>query len=74
MPVNVVSAVELTVAQKEKLTAKLSKLTGKDIDLTNEIEPDCLGGIRLDYDGKRIDGTVRNRLDEIRNLLKNTVL
>ena len=74
LPVNVVSAVELTAEQKDKLTVKLSKMTGKDIELTNVIEPDCLGGIRLDYDGKQIDGTVRNRLDEIRNLLKNTVL
>ncbi len=74
LPVDVVSAVPLTADQKDRLMQKLSKLTGKNIELTNKIEPDCLGGIRLDYDGKRIDGTVRNRLDEIRNLLKNTVL
>lgn len=74
LPVDVVSAVALTAEQKDRLTQKLSKLTGKIIELSNKIEPDCLGGIRLDYDGKQIDGTVRNRLDEIRNLLKNTVL
>lgn len=74
LPVDVVSAVALTAEQKDRLTQKLSKLTGKIIELSNKIEPDCLGGIRLDYDGKQIEGTVRNRLDEIRNLLKNTVL
>ena len=74
LPVDVLSAVELTAEQKARLVEKLSKLTGKEIELTNKLDPNCLGGIRLDYDGKRIDGTVRNRLDEIRNLLKNTVL
>ena len=74
LPVMAVSAVLLTKEQVDKLTHKLSALTGKTIELTNKLDPDCLGGIRLDYDGKRIDGTVRNRLDEIQNLLKNTVL
>ena len=69
-----VSAVPLTEEQTQKLKNKLAAITGKEIELTNKINPDCLGGIRLDYDGKRIDGTVRNRLDEIHNLLKNTVL
>ena len=74
LPVDVISAVELTAEQKERLMEKLSALTGKKIELNNKIDAECLGGIRLDYDGKRIDGTVRNQLDEIRNLLKNTVL
>ena len=33
-----------------------------------------LGGLRLNYDGKQVDGTVKNRLDTIGKLLKNTVL
>ncbi len=74
LPVKVVSAVPLTADQSGRLIQKLTTLTGKEIELTNKIDPDCLGGIRLDYDGKRIDGTVRNQLDEIRHLLKNTVL
>ncbi len=68
------TAVALTEQQKQKLTDKLCTITGKTIALTNRIDPRCLGGIRLDYDGKCIDGTVQNRLDSIRSLLKNTVL
>lgn len=74
LPVNAVSAVPLSQEQTEKLIRKLEKITGKTIALTNRVDPDVLGGVRLDYDGKRVDGTVRNRLDSIRNLLKNTVL
>ena len=68
------SAVELTAQQKEKLTAKLQTTTGKTIDLQCSIDPAVLGGLRLSYDGKQVDGTVQNRLDSIGRLLKNTVL
>ena len=74
LPITAVTAVALTAAQAEKLTEKLSRITGKHIALSNRIDPSCLGGVRLDYDGKRLDDTVSNRLDTIRDLLKNTVL
>lgn len=74
LPVRAVSAVALNVEQTEKLTEKLSRMTGKTIELTNQVDPSVLGGVRLDYDGKQVDGTVANRLDTIANLLKNTVL
>ena len=68
------SAVALTDAQKQKLTAKLIATTGKTIDLQCSIDPAVLGGLRLSYDGKQVDGTVKNRMDAIGKLLKNTVL
>ena len=74
LPVCAVSAVALTADQSARLTEKLSKLTGKTISLTNRIDPACLGGVRLDYNGKRIDGTLQSRLDAVATLLKNTVL
>ena len=74
LTVNAVTAVALTDAQTEKLSAKLASLTGKTIELHNRVDPDCMGGVRLDYDGKRVDGTVAGRLDAVRSLLKNTVL
>ncbi len=74
LPVQAVTAVALTDAQKEKLTGKLSQITGKTVELQCRVDPDCLGGIRLDYDGKRVDGTVQNRLQSIGKLLQNTVL
>ena len=72
--VKAVSAVALSGAQIEKLTAKLEATTGKKIDLYCSVDAAMLGGLRLSYDGKQVDGTVRNRLDSIGKLLKNTVL
>ena len=74
LPVTAVTAVELTPEQTLRLTEKLAGLTGKKIDLQCRIDTNVLGGIRLDYSGKRLDDTVSHRLDALRNLLKNTVL
>ena len=74
LPVTAVTAVALTGDQSEKLTKKLASITGKQIELTNKLDPNCLGGVRLDYDGKSVDDTVQHRLNSIRSLLKNTVL
>ena len=69
LPVRAVTAAPLTGEQANRLTEKLSQLTGKTVQLTNRIDPNCLGGIRLDYDGKQLDDTVAHRLERIRALL-----
>ena len=72
--VKAVTAVPLTGDQLQRLTQKLQTVTGKQIELRGRVDPGVLGGIRLDYDGKRLDDTVQHRLDAIRSVLKNTVL
>ncbi len=72
--VTAVTAVAMTPEQLEKLTQKLSRTTGKEIVLRNRIDPRVFGGVRLDYDGQRLDDTVSHRLDAIRDLLCKTVL
>lgn len=74
LPVTAVTAVPLSGNQVKRLTDKLSALTGKHAQVFNRVDPDCLGGVRLDYDGKRIDGSVASRLESVRSVLKNTVL
>ena len=74
LPVTAVTAVPLTDAQQKRLKSKLENITGKTVELYSRIDPSCLGGMRLDYDGKRVDDTVAHRLDAVRTLLKNTVL
>ena len=72
--VEAVTAVPLTMEQLKKLTRKMISLTGKTIELRNRLDPTVIGGIRLDYDGKRLDDTVSHRLEAVRTMLKNTVL
>lgn len=66
LPVTAVSAVPLTYRQLSALTKKLNRITGKCVELENKTGPAVMGGIRLDYGGKRIDDTVTHRLDVLR--------
>ncbi len=74
LPVTAISALPLQESQALRLQEKLQQMTGKTVRLENQVDPKCLGGIRLEYDGKCIDGTVAYRLAEISKLLKNTVI
>ena len=74
LEVNAVTAVALDRDQAKRLKAKLESVTGKSVELLNRVDPGCLGGVRLDFDGKRLDDTVANRLAAIGGLLKNTVV
>lgn len=74
LEVKAVTALALTAEQIGRLQDRLSSLTGKTIDLQMSVDPACMGGVRLDYDGKRLDDTLQHRLQSIRDLLANTVL
>lgn len=74
LEVKAITAVPLTEKQQVRLCEKMTAITGKRIFLQNSIEPECLGGIRLDYDGKQVDDTLQHRLSSIRSLLSDTVL
>ena len=74
LSVQAVTAVPLSREQTLKLSAKLEQLTGKTIDLRNKVDPAVLGGVRLDYDGKRLEDTLAHRMESIRELLRSSVL
>ena len=72
--VTAVTAVALSEPQSAKITEKLNRITGKHVIVHNRIDPAVLGGVRLDYDGQRLDDTVSHHLDAVRELLSKTVL
>ncbi len=72
--VSAVTAVALSKNQVSRLTQKLCAITGKTVKLTNTVDPACLGGVRLRYDGRQMDGTVQHRLESLGAVLNNTVL
>ena len=59
---------------REKLLVKLQKMTGKNIVLTETVDPAVLGGLRLDMDGTRLDGTVQRHLERLRTEIDGAVL
>ena len=74
LEVTAACAVDLDAAARQKLTKALEARTGKHIELKVKVEPGLLGGIRLDMGGVQLDGTVRSRLDALKNQLAAATL
>jgi len=72
--VSAVTARPMTDVQKAALVQKLENMTGKQVVLTNTVDPHILGGITVRYSGKQLDGSLRRRLEELAAGLKNTVI
>lgn len=71
---HVTSAVELSESQKEALFEKLRDKAGKTVVVKYHVEPEVIGGIRVNMDGVLFEGTVKSRLDDLRNSLKKETL
>ena len=65
----VTSAVPLREAEMVTLRAKLEKKLGRKITLQCRVNPDLIGGVRVEVDGRVIDGSIRNKLDEIKEVM-----
>jgi F-type H+-transporting ATPase subunit delta len=66
---NVSAAVELSAAQRSRLAKILSDAYGKDIQINATVDPQVLGGIRVQVGAEVVDGTVLARLDDARRRL-----
>ncbi|MBQ4271794.1 MAG: ATP synthase F1 subunit delta [Clostridiales bacterium] len=66
----VTSAVELTPEQKDKLQKKLEKMSGKELTVTYRIDKSLIGGIVVESDGTRLDGSIKRRLKEIKEVME----
>ena len=60
------SAVALSDDQKTRLTAALTKVTGRPVNLKVVIDPSVLGGLVAVVGDEVIDDTVRTRLDQLK--------
>jgi len=70
----VYTALPLRQDQLARLQDRLCRLTGKQVDLQNRVDPTVLGGIRLQYEEHELDGTVRQRLRAVEKTLSETVI
>lgn len=71
---NAITAVAMTDEEKINLEAKLSTKLNKKVILKNIVDDTVVGGVVVEVDGKRIDGSVKGRLDDIFRSLSNTKL
>jgi F-type H+-transporting ATPase subunit delta len=71
----VATAVPLDSDLSDALATRLGSLTGKRIRLLHEVDPDLLGGVVVTIGDRILDGSVKGRLEKIReDLLSARVL
>jgi F-type H+-transporting ATPase subunit delta len=66
LPVTVTSAVELDEGVVEDIGKRIQEETGRKVELSSNVDPDVLGGLRVQVGNMVLDATVRNRLERLR--------
>jgi len=61
--------VELDAGERRRLSEALSRIVRRPVELRVRIDPSVLGGISISVGDTVIDGTVRHRLDQLREAL-----
>ena len=69
----VISAIALTEKQVKELEEKLSKKYNKNVTLENEVDQSILGGVLVRLGNTQIDGSVKTRLDNIKDQLSQVI-
>ena len=60
------TAVGLSASQRERLVEALNKATGKQVTLKVVVDPSVMGGVVAQVGDTVIDGSVRGRLDQLK--------
>lgn len=66
----VTSAHALTDSQVEALRQKLEAREGRNVKVRTSVDPDLLGGLVVTIGSKRIDGSIRTRLNTLAQAMK----
>lgn len=66
----VTSAVALTDGQRKRLQQKLEALTGHTVVLECAVDETLLGGLTVQIDGKVLDGSLRRRLHDVKEVIE----
>ncbi|MEZ5081180.1 MAG: ATP synthase F1 subunit delta [Thermoleophilia bacterium] len=64
--VHVITAIPLDDALRQRIVARIAEETGLTVDLTEDVDPDIVGGLVMRVGGVVLDSSVRNRLAELR--------
>lgn len=67
---HVISAVPLTEGEISALKQKLEKKSGGTVNLSCEVDPAIMGGIIVKMQGAIMDGSLRQRLREVKDVMK----
>jgi F-type H+-transporting ATPase subunit delta len=67
------TAVPLSDAEQEALSQAISRQTGQRVILDTQVDPALLGGVVVQIGDRLVDGSVKGRLEELRERLVGSV-
>ena len=67
---SVVSAIPLSAEQKARLEAALAARSGRSVQVSYSVDPALIGGLTVEMDGRRADGSVRRELQSIKDVIE----
>ncbi len=71
--ITVTSAQPLTDALREQIAAKMSQIIGKKVTIIEKVDENLIGGVVIDYGSRRYDGSVKSRLNALKNELASII-
>ncbi len=71
--ITVTTPAALSEDMKARIVKKMSEVTGKTVSVKEKIDPAIIGGIIIDYGSTRYDGSVKARINALRNELGSVI-
>ena len=66
----IVSAVELSAAQKRALVEKLERQSGKRVEPEYIVDETLLGGLVVEMEGRVLDGSLKKDLQQVKEVIE----
>ena len=69
LEVELTTAVELSDDEAQEIVRRIEEAAGRRVEATRSVDPDLIGGLVLQAGSRRVDASVRGRLDQLREEL-----
>jgi F-type H+-transporting ATPase subunit delta len=69
LDVELTTAYELSEEESSTIVGQIAKASGREVRATRRVDPDLIGGIVLQVGSRRVDASVRGRLERLRREL-----
>ena len=69
LTVELTTAIEVSDEEAEQIVKQIEQASGRPVEATRHVDPELIGGVVLQVGSRRVDASVRGRLDRLRRQL-----
>ena len=71
--ITVTTSAPLSDKLRQKIVDKMSEVLGKKVTVIEKVDEKLIGGVVIDYESRRYDGSVKTRLDALKGELSSVI-